>query len=310
MSTIDVVVRARWAEAEGVVSVVLARPDGGDLPEWSPGAHIDVVLPEHTRQYSLCGSPLRRDEYRIAVLLEQAGRGGSRSVHALQEGDAVGIHLPRNNFPLDDAKSYLFIAGGIGITPLLPMIEEVASRQGNWKLVYGGRSRGSMAFVDALAQREGVVEIHPEDEFGRLDITGLMEYATTTDSAVYSCGPTGLLDALEISAAAHGVELHVERFAAVVASDAVNTPFEVVCAESGITVAVRDDQSMLDALVNAGIDMNFKCREGTCGSCELSVLGGLPDHRDAIIAKADRATSEVIFPCVSRSLDRQLILDI
>lgn len=211
-----VVVTARENVADDVVRLTLAHPDGAPLPAWAPGAHLDLLLaPGLERQYSLCGDPADRSTLRVAVLREPAGRGGSQYVHdKLTEGTALQVRGPRNHFALQEADRYLFVAGGIGITPLLPMIALVAARGAEWQLVYGGRSRASMAFASQLAARHPErVTICPQDETGLLDLESLLG-VPRTDTAVYCCGPEPLLAAVEERCAAwpRGA-LHTERFA-------------------------------------------------------------------------------------------------
>ncbi|MCU1606789.1 MAG: Ferredoxin-NADP reductase [Modestobacter sp.] len=307
---LTMVIRELRREAEDVVSVVLARPDGGELPAWRPGAHVDLVLPDMVRQYSLCGSPEDRASYRLGVLREAAGRGGSRHVHEqLTVGDTVGVRRPRNRFPLVEAPRYVFVAGGIGITPLLPMISELAERGADWTLVYGGRSRSSMAFLSELTAYGDRVSIRPQDEFGLLDLEAVC--AEADDAIVYCCGPEPLIAALEAVCGRRGVDLRLERFRArEVEPDLGLDRFEVHCADSGVTVSVAGQESILDALIAAGVDVNYDCREGTCGSCELDVLDGEVAHRDSVYTAAEHASMSIVFPCVSRAVCDRIVLDV
>lgn len=298
--------------AEGVVGLTLA-PVNGTLPRWTPGAHIDVVLPSGiVRQYSLCG-PLTSDNYEIAVLREPSGRGGSEEVHrALRPGIELKIHAPRNRFPLERADNYLFIAGGIGITPLLPMIEAVDGLGLTWRLVYGGRSRATMAFLDSLEFYEDQVVVLPQDEYGLLDIAG--ELDASPGAMVYTCGPAALIDAVGAALEARGRgPLHFERFvSAPVELDPDHAPataFEVQLGEGGPVVPVADDQSVLDAVLGYGADVLFSCEEGTCGSCQTRVLAGEVDHRDQLLSADERAGGDMLL-CVSRCLSERLVLDI
>jgi ferredoxin-NADP reductase len=223
----ELVVAAREPVADGVVSLVLEHPAGEELPAWTPGAHVDLLLaPDVTRQYSLCGSPADRTHWRMGVLLDQGGRGGSRHVHErLEVGSRLPVRGPRNHFPLVAAERYLFIAGGIGITPLLPMMAQAEQAGADWTLFYGGRRRGSMAFLDELATYGDRVVLRPEDEYGLLDLPTILTPQPGT--AVYSCGPEALLQAVEQQCAAWPPgSLHVERFAAKpVAEGATATSF-------------------------------------------------------------------------------------
>lgn len=310
----ELVVTDRAEVAEGVVSLTLADPRGAELPGWTPGAHVDLLLtPELTRQYSLCGSPADRDRWRIGVLLDPGGRGGSSHVHgSLQPGTRVQVRGPRNNFPLATADRYVFIAGGIGITPLLPMIAEAEATGAQWQLHYGGRRRQSMAFVDELLERYGDrVQVWPEDKRGMLDLAALLGQPQP-GALVYTCGPEGLLQAVEARCSAWPPgSLHVERFAPkpVDAAAAVTT-FEVVCQRSGITVTVPEDRSILEVVQDAGVAALSSCLEGVCGTCETAVVEGDPDHRDSLLSEDEKAAGEYMMICVSRCRGERLVLDL
>lgn len=302
----------RTVVAPGVVSLHLARADGSPVPVWEPGAHVDLVLPSGTvRQYSLHGAPADRSGYDVAVLREPEGRGGSIEVHALEEGSAVGIGGPRNTFPLVDAPSYLFLAGGIGITALVPMIERAEAVGTPWQLVHRGRSRPAMAFADELAARYGDrVRLLPADTTPRPDLPALLG-ALPAGCAVYCCGPEALMDAVAdaMATACPQGSLHLERFTATARDESGNRPFQVLLPQARTTVEVPADRSMLESLRDVLPDTPASCETGLCGSCELRVLGGRPEHRDDILAGADRERTDVIYPCVSRSRDPLLVLD-
>jgi ferredoxin-NADP reductase len=306
-------VTAKTTVADGVVTLDLAAPDGGRLPDWTPGAHIDLTLGNGTtRQYSLCGDRWDATTYRVGVLLEPAGRGGSSYVHEqLQPGHLVGIGGPRNNFPLVPAESYLFVAGGIGITPLLPMIAQADQLGADWRLLYGGRSRSSMAFLDELARYGDRVHVAPQDEVGLLDLPAFLG-APRTGVRVYCCGPAPLLAAIETACADWPPHtLRTERFvAAEQGAPALATPFEVHLARSGTTVTVTPDVTVLEAVAGAGVDVLSSCRQGTCGTCETTVLEGLPDHRDSLLDDDERAAGDCMYICVSRSCTERLVLDL
>lgn len=297
--------------ADGVVTVTLTDPAGGDVPCWEPGAHIDLVLGDVTRQYSLCGDPADRAALTISVLREEGGRGGSLYVHdKLDIGDEIEIGGPRINFALSEAPCYLFVAGGIGITPLLPMVREVDDRGVPWQLLYGGRSRASMAFAAELAARyPDRIRLSAQDEDGLLDLdTALGD--TAAGAAVYCCGPEPLLQAIESACRARGIALHVERFAPKESESAPGGAFEVELARSGAVVDVAESESVLDALQRAGVAVEFSCREGTCGTCEVAVLGGRPEHRDSVLTEDEQAANDAMMICVSRSRTPRLVLDL
>lgn len=302
--------------ADGVVTVALADPGGGDLPGWTPGAHIDLLMgPSLVRQYSLCSSTANRAEWRIGVLLDPESRGGSRFVHEeLQVGATVGVRGPRNAFPLVGAPRYQFIAGGIGITPILTMIEAVEARGADWHLLYGGRARGSMAFLDQLERFGGRVTASPREERdGRLDLDSVLT-EPREDTLVYCCGPEGLLEAVEEACRPWPEgSLHVERFSAKPvgepSAEALES-FEVECQRSGVTVSVTADQSVYEAVEEAGVDVLGSCMEGVCGTCECDVIEGEPDHRDSVLSEAERDRGDTIMICVSRSRSERLVLDV
>lgn len=300
--------------ATGVRRLRLTASDGLDLPSWAPGAHIDLLLPSGlVRQYSLCGSPDDRGSYEVAVLREPAGRGGSAEVHdQLAVGDEIRIAGPRNRFPLVESDGYLFVAGGIGITPILPMIEEAERRGARWQLVYGGRARDTMAFLDRLAEYGDRVSVFPQDECGLLDLETLLR--PVPDTVVYCCGPEPLLAAVESHCAREwpAGSLRVERFVAGEAVDAVAAdarPFEVQLGTGGPVLEVPADKSVLHTLLDVGVDALYSCEEGTCGSCETQVLAGEPDHRDELLSDASREQGCMLI-CVSRALGSRLVLDV
>lgn len=304
--TLELVVAEKEKIADGVVRLTLRAPDGHPLPAWEPGAHVDLRLPgDVVRQYSLCGRPGDTSAYQVAVLREPGGRGGSAYVHdELVAGQRISVDGPRNHFTLVDAKRYVFIAGGIGITPILPMIERVAETGREWQLIYGGRTRTSMAFTADLSRHEGRVSIHPQDEHGLLDLPELQP-----DTAVYCCGPEPLLTAMERHAAGwpEGT-LRVERFTPV-ADDGARTAFEVELS-SGRVLEVPADRSILEVIEESGTAVLSSCQEGTCGTCETGVLGGTPDHRDSVLTAEERRAGDVMMICVSRSCSPRLVLDL
>ena len=309
--TLELVVAHKEKLADEVVRLTLRAPDGRPLPRWEPGAHVDLVLADDlVRQYSLCGSPEDHTAYQVAVLREPGGRGGSARVHdELAAGDRVRVDGPRNHFALVDAERYLFLAGGIGITPILPMLDRVARTGREWQLVYGGRTRSSMAFTDDLRRHDGRVTIQPQDEQGLLDLPGLLA-EPRPGTAVYCCGPEPLLAAVEQHCAGRpGDALHVERFTPK-ADDGPHTAFEVELAGSGRVLRVPADRSILDVAEEAGVTVLSSCREGTCGTCETGVLGGTPDHRDSVLTEAEQKAGDVMMLCVSRSCSPRLVLDL
>jgi ferredoxin-NADP reductase len=301
-------------ESDGVISLELGSVDGVPLPEWEAGAHIDILLSNGlVRQYSLCGDCTDRQSLKIAVLRDSFSRGGSSFIHAeVRVGDRILAAGPRNNFPLVVAYRYLFIAGGIGITPILPMLGQASKAQTPWTLVYGGKSRRSMAFLETIARNDrGHVHLVPQDEFGHIDVERYLG-GLLTPTAVYCCGPDPLIDAVEQACRKRSsVTLHRERFTAKHRSDAaIENCFEVKLALSGRLITVSPEQSLLSALESAGYNITNSCRAGICGTCLLKVIGGTPDHRDDLLSDAQREAGSMILPCVSRSKTRQLILEL
>jgi ferredoxin-NADP reductase len=309
-------VAARTPVANGVVCLTLRRPDGGPLPSWTPGAHIDVLLEGDAgglvRQYSLCGHPAERGAWQIAVLREPQGRGGSAHVHDhLREGATVRVRGPRNNFPLRPATRHLFIAGGVGITPILPMIEAAEAAGADWSLLYGGRTRTSMAFLDRLAPHGDRVLIRPQDEYGLLDLAAHLG-VPKEGTLVHACGPEPLLRAVQEQCAGWPPgTLGVERFAPVATTGTgAAAAFELELARSGLTLTVPPDRSVLETVEEAGVTVDFSCRGGTCGTCETDVLDGTPDHRDSLLTEDERAAGDTMLICVSRSCGPRLVLDL
>jgi cytochrome P450/ferredoxin-NADP reductase len=310
---VDLTVAARREVADGIVELTLAQPSGTPLPAWNAGAHIDLVLnPTLTRQYSLCGSTADESTWKVGVLRDPNSRGGSAFVHDnLTEGATIRVRGPRNHFPMVSSPRYQFIAGGIGITPILAMIEAAEARGADWNLLYGGRSKASMAFLDRLEDNPRVT-VWPQDEKGLLDLDAVLG-KPQPDTLVYCCGPGALLDAVEAGCAGWpDGSLHLERFAAKVveaSEDALDT-FEVECSRSGVTVTVTDGTTIFDACEKAGVDVLGSCMEGICGTCEADVLDGTPEHRDSVLSQSDRDRGDTIMTCVSRSLSQKLVLDL
>jgi len=301
--------------ADDVVVLTLVDPDGESLPPWTPGAHVDLILGEDlVRQYSLCGDPSDSRTIQVAVLKTPDSRGGSTFVHErLTPGSTVRVRGPRNHFPLVASPRYVFIGGGIGITPILPMIAEAEASAADWHLYYGGRTRASMAFLDELARYGDKVSLVPQDEAGLLDLATILGQPRE-DTLVYCCGPEPLLAAVEERCGTGwpGRALHVERFAAKAAEAPVGgeRSFELVLAGSGLTLTVPPDKSVFTVIEEAGVSVLGSCHEGICGTCEQVVLEGDVDHRDSVLSESERAANDAMMVCVSRCFSDRLTLDL
>lgn len=269
-------------EATGVVGLTFAGD--GALPSWEPGAHLDLVLASgRVRQYSLCGDPRDRDEYRIAVLLVGAG---SSAVHALRIGDELTVRGPRNAFPFLAVARYLFVAGGIGITPIGPMVRDAVRRGADWQLVYTGRTLDAMPFVDELlALDPRRVHVWPDDTHGRPDPTRIVALAPT-GSALYACGPPPMIAAVRRQMPSERIAtLHHERFSPPPVIG--GAPFEIELARSGRVLTVGSDQTALTAVRAVLPDVAYSCQQGFCGTCHVRVLGGSAQSMAICVSRAD-----------------------
>jgi ferredoxin-NADP reductase len=301
-----VVDRRIVAHDHDVVAVTFAAADGARLPCWHPGAHIDIQLPSgRIRQYSLCGNPDAVDTYRIAVRRIPDGGGGSIEVHnALHVGATVTTHGPRNAFPLglpghgSSARRIRFVAGGIGITPILPMLSMAERRGVDWSMVYAGRSGDSLPFVDEVRAFGNRVTIRTDELYGLPTADELLGECRD-GTAVYACGPAPMLTAIRARLAGrHRVELHFERFAAPPVVD--GEQFTVSVASTGDTITVGADETLLAALKRAGVHAPYSCQQGFCGTCRARVLNGRVDHRDTLLTEPERGDGMMLV-CVSRA---------
>ncbi|WP_256468664.1 PDR/VanB family oxidoreductase [Pseudarthrobacter sp. SSS035] len=313
----SVQVREVQREADGVVSVLLGPLDSATLPRWSPGAHIDVLLPnDMLRQYSLISDPDDQDAWRIAVLLDSEGRGGSKYIHtALKVGDSLEARGPRNHFLRGSSEGPTqFIAGGIGITPLLSMVREAAQNGADWNLLYLGSDRNSMPFLSELLKYGDRVRVHSKSEHGAMNLTAfIQDPGPPSVASTYACGPHRMLTELGnlFRNDAHG-EYYRELFDAAgspVAGVEDSLPF-VVETSDGSEVEVAADETIIDALDRVGIRTLSSCRKGTCGTCETEIIDGLADHRDAVLSDEERAAGETMMICVSRCVGDRLVLDL
>lgn len=307
-------VEAMRREAEGVLSVELRDPDGGELAPFTAGAHIDLILPNGmTRSYSLLNDPAERRRYVVAVGRDENSRGGSRFVHdRLRVGQPIRVRGPRNNFPLDEnAAEHVLIAGGIGITPMLAMMRRLTAVRKDFHLYYGVREKGRAAFVEDIVTLKGGFTQHIDAEHGRpLDLVQII--ASHPQAHFYCCGPGPMLKAFEQATGDLPSErVHLEYFAPrEVEGEAAARAFDVECRASGTTVRIPPDRTIAEMLDAAGIKVETSCQEGICGTCETRVIEGEPDHRDSVLSKAEREANRTMMVCVSRCRSTRLVLDI
>ncbi|WP_326538705.1 PDR/VanB family oxidoreductase [Pseudorhodoferax sp.] len=306
-------------EAQDVLGLELRAPDGGTLPAFTAGAHVDVRLPGGIcRQYSLANSPLDRDRYVLGVGLAPASRGGSAYLHqGLAAGDTLEVGAPRALFGIaPEATEHVFVAGGIGVTPILSMVHWCQAQGRPWRLLYCVRTRARAAYAWTLARHGERVRLHVDQEADGAppDLAAWLRDAPA-GAHVYCCGPEGLMGAVGAAAAECGLPkaaTHFERFAPpeAVACAVPAGGFQVVLRRSGKSLHVRPDQSLLDALEEASVGVPFSCREGMCRSCEVPLLAGQADHRDFVLSDAERDAHTCILPCVSRARSAELVLDL
>ena len=302
---------------DDIVGLRLATPEGNPLPKWTPGSHIDVECgaPDLSRQYSLCGDPDEANVLEIAVLHEKAGRGGSAWIHAnVREGDWLKIRGPRNHFRLDESlTSAIFIAGGIGITPVAAMARRARALRIDYELHYSGHTRKTMAFVDELEALHGArLHIYAADEGRRNDLSKLLA-TPRSGTKIYACGPVRMLDALAACCGQWPEDsLRIEHFVSTAGTldPSKEHAFDVELKDSGIVVAVAADQTLLAALRAANIDIQSDCEEGLCGSCEVRVLDGQVDHRDVVLTRAEREANNRMMSCCSRAKGSKLIVEL
>lgn len=305
-------------ETENIYSYELVAPAGSDLPPFTAGGHIDLHLPNGMiRSYSLVNDQRERHRYVIAVNKDAASRGGSSFVHdSIRVGDVITISRPRNNFALyEEAEHSVLIAGGIGITPLLSMVRRLQQLGRSWKLFYAARTRLAAAFLDEFNTLRPDADLNLHTDFddersGRVfDLAAIVRDAPR-HAHLYCCGPVPMLEAFEAATVERPADhVHVEYFQAREAR-AIEGGFQVKLARSKRTVAVEAGKTILDALIDAGIAVNYACTEGVCGTCETRVLEGVPDHRDQFLSKQEQAANKTIMICCSGAKSRTLTLDL
>ena len=316
MSDIQVKVLRRHPAAEGICSYELARADGGPLPAFSAGSHIDVHLPAGlVRQYSLCNDDRETHRYRIAVLRDPASRGGSIALHdQVREGDTLTISAPRNHFALVAAPHSLLLAGGIGITPLLCMAQRLAHAGQSFSLHYCTRSLARTAFRDEVTALGDRAHLHLDDGAAsqKLDLSAVLA-GVPAGTHLYVCGPGGFIDFVMNTAKAAGwpaERLHLEYFGAGPQDTSGDRAFEVRLASTGKTYTVPADKTVVAALQAHGVDVLVSCEQGVCGTCLTRVLKGECDHRDMYLTDAEKAANDQFLPCCSRAKSDLLVLDL
>lgn len=314
-STVMAFVHTLRYEAEGIISVEL-RPQGDTVfAPFEAGAHINLHLPNGlVRSYSLFNSPDDHGRYQIGILRDRNSRGGSRYMHeSLRIGMQLSITQPRNLFPLDESAGHtVLVAGGIGITPIYCMLNRLRQLGKSVELLYCARSRREAAFVAALEASDAQVTWHFDDEKGGpIDLKTFLA-GRPASAHFYCCGPTPMIDAFENHCESLGhPNVHVERFAAAPqAPAAAQGSYEVQLARSGKSIEVPSGKSLLDALLESGIEVECSCREGVCGTCETRVLEGEPEHRDGVLTKAEKAANKTMMVCVSGCKGSRLVLDL
>jgi vanillate O-demethylase ferredoxin subunit len=323
-STLSVRVARKAIEATDICTFELVAVEGGVLPAFSAGSHVDVHLPGDkpgqtiTRQYSLCNDPKESHRYLIGVLRDPASRGGSKAMHErVEEGQVLQISAPKNHFPLaHDAERSLLLAGGIGVTPILCMAERLAITGADFEMHYCARSIERAAFHDRIAASSFANQVKFHFDAGaaeqKLDLAAVL--AAPQDSVhLYVCGPKGFMDAVLNTAREKGWpenQLHYEFFAAEVAKSDGDASFEIRIASSGRVIAVPKDQTVTQALSAAGVEVQTACEQGVCGTCLTRVLEGVPDHRDMYLTPEEQAANDQFTPCCSRSKTPMLVLDL
>lgn len=320
MSTADTLrvrVAAKTQEAQDICTFDLVAVDGVALPAFTAGSHIDVHVPGGIlRQYSLCNAQSETHRYQIGVLRDAASRGGSQAMHeAVLVGTELTISAPKNHFALaPGARHSLLLAGGIGVTPLLSMAQTLAAQNASFELHYCSRSSARTAFMPRITSSTFAeqVQFHFDDGDAaqKLDMAAVLG-APKADQHVYVCGPKGFMDAVLNTARAAGWpqdQLHYEFFGSEVKSLETDGSFEVEVEGSGQVVIVPKDQSVVQALLAAGIEVQTACEQGVCGTCLTRVVAGKPEHRDQYLTAAEQAANDQFLPCCSRALSPRLVI--
>lgn len=310
-------VRALIREAEGALSIDLVRSDGAPMPPWEPGAHLEIDVPGiGVRHYSLCGTPKDRSSWRIAVRLADISTAAASAYFhgAVAVGDEFHVYAPRNNFRfvLPEAGETLhLVAGGIGITPILPMAAAAEAAGIDWSLAYYGRSPETMPFTGILAEYGDRVGLMPRGHLDRLSIDAFLDSASPGGS-VYSCGPAAMISDVEDASTRRGLRHRSERFSfsGSSAQRDDDVAFSLECRASGLLVDVGAAETIVEALERVGVPTRTSCRIGVCGTCETRVLAGIPDHRDSLLNEEEQQLGETMMVCVGRAQGDRLAVDL
>ena len=314
--TIKLQVSKRETQGEDVLILSLTSPEGKPLPVFTAGAHIDLHFGNDiVRQYSLCSSSADQKTWRLGILKAPESRGGSVAAHLLQEGDEIIASLPRNLFPLDKSASYTYLfGGGIGVTPMLAMADELQREGHRFELHYCGRTRQRMGFINELTEGGFAPYVHfhfdDEGEKQRLQLADILKQAPE-NAHVYVCGPEGFMDWVIHTATENNIpaeQIHKEYFNK--ETDASGDGFEVELPEQGVTVWVKENQSIANALAGAGVRVKVSCEQGICGTCLANVLEGTPDHRDSYLTDEEKQDNDQIILCCSRSKSKKLVIEV
>ncbi len=302
-------------ETDHIRVMTFQNASGGALPEYSAGAHIEFDLgAAGKRAYSLVDWPTASDDYTVAVQLEESGEGGSKAMHAMSEGHTVEVAVPKNDFALLDSPApVLLLAGGIGITPMISMASQLQQQAHPFQIHYTARDASRMGFADELTQAFGdALTLHlDDDDLSALDLPKLM-HSQAADTQVYLCGPRAMIDAARSAAIEAGLAenaIHIELFSTP-EPEAGDTAFEVEISESGQVITVTANQTIIEALEAAGVDVMYDCQRGDCGICQCTVVSGTPDHRDVVLSDDEKAAGNVMQICVSRAKSSRLVIDI
>lgn len=307
----DVVVVDSALVAKDVLCLTLQQVDGREFPRWTPGAHIDLLFGEYSRKYSLCGDPENRTQLQVAILKEDAGRGGSLYLHQqVKKGTTLKLKGPKNNFPLNaNADRYILIAGGIGITPILSMADHLKAQGKSYVLHYAGRNESAMAFLERVQTDHGkALQVWIKERGQRLSLPQLVQACGDNDH-IYVCGPEGMIQELEeLCESETESKLYFEHFSssAQQMNSTQNSAFEVHLINSNLVLRVAPEQTLLEVLLSSGVDVDYDCEEGLCGNCEVVVTEGEIEHRDSVLTRSEKASGKSMMACCSRAKHQKI----